>query len=96
MTVITLIELAGQAVSVTSVSFPHRFLEELAGLVLASLVCTSPGCCSGHFTAKFIHRKERGKSKSNKPRSELKGGGFLEGWVGSGEEGRCLDSILLL
>lgn len=69
------------------------FLEELVGLVLASLVCTSPG----HFTAKLIHRKERGKSQSNKlRRSEPKGGGFLEGWVGLGEEGRCLDSVLLL
>lgn len=46
--------------------------------------------------AKFIHRKERGKSKCNKARSAAKGCGFLEGWVGSGEEGRCLDSILLL
>lgn len=43
----------------------------------------------------FIERREE-KVKSNKLRSAPKGCGFLEGWVGSGEEGRCLDSILLL
>lgn len=99
---ITLIQLARPYSKFDKCSFPLCFLGR-TGCVekwfsfLPTWSAHPHGCCSGYFTAKFIHRKERGKSKSNKlRRSAPKGCGFLEGWVGSGEEGRCLDSILLL